>query len=1086
MIKLQDQRQRERITADLESNFLVEAGAGSGKTTSLVSRFVALVKSGKYGPGQVAAITFTRRAAAELKGRVQIKLEKELKQTEDFRIKKRLAGALENLNNYYMGTIHSFCARLLQQRPVEFGVDPDFSQLDEVAEEEKKKHVWENYLIKSSIEREELIEKLEKTGISLLDLQHAFNKLCYYPEVELVYEKLEKPNLTDAVKKVTDFVENALQYMPHTEPEKGYDSLQKKINFAYAYLKYSDISKDINKYRVLKCFEGSLSVTLNRWQNKDVAREYRDKRAPSFVESVIEPILKKYREYRHYLAVEFLEPALEFYKEKRLERGELTFQDLLILTARGLRNKSSLRKYFKNRYKSILVDEFQDTDPLQAEILFYLSGDNLEEKNWQNLHPEPGSLFLVGDPKQSIYRFRRADIDIYNTVKKQLKNGRGEVLTLTSNFRSLPAVTTVLNPVFKTLLPEKGNAYQAPYARLNAVRPEAKKSLSGVKKINITSKSKNKKDVAAADAKKIAELIYKTVQEGLELKFTGDSVDETKKRRAEYGDFMILLRYKDNMGEYVKALKERGIATDVTGGSTFDRSVLEIRELHKLLSFIDDYHNSVLLAAVLRGLFFGLADEDLYHFRKAGGKLDINSDLPENLDDDIKGRFKESFQKLKTYKKWSRDFNPSNVLEMILEDTGLISYITEKVMGENICSNIFFLLEMIKSKEAEQGIKFSDMVNEFSRLLDRGVEEELNLYHKPNAVRVMNLHRAKGLQAPVVFLAHPKKNTSHTPGHHITRTGNLPRGYFKLKKNIGSYWSETLTLPPDWEKYKKEEEKYSEAEEIRLLYVAATRAENMLVISSYGKNRKNAWKPLLVKLEDIEEFKIEDVKDKNDKKVNEEKLSSEKFIKKLNDFEPWPESLNQNTYGIYSAVETVDSVDVQRIDVGESPQARGRVAHSMARGVVEYRLNKDQLNDFVKEIALSEKLSESDIEEVKKMGERLINSNLCNRINKSAKVLTEVPFTYMVNLDDKQYKEIKEITGFSREKKLPIYLTGRIDLVFEENNEWVVVDYKTSRVKDKDDRKKLKESYKNQLKIYSLVWQAMTNDKVKDNIIWWL
>jgi len=166
-------------------------------------------------------------------------------------------------------------------------------------------------------------------------------------------------------------------------------------------------------------------------------------------------VLKSWQQYLHGPLSGFIKKGVDYYSRWRRDHGILNFADLLTGTADLLRSNPGVRQYFKERFTHILVDEFQDTeDPVQAEIILFLTGSDSSEKNWRNISPVPGSLFVVGDPKQSIYRFRRADIDIYNMVKKIFTDGAGEVLELYSNFRSLPFMADTVDKVFKPLFPE--------------------------------------------------------------------------------------------------------------------------------------------------------------------------------------------------------------------------------------------------------------------------------------------------------------------------------------------------------------------------------------------------------------------------------------------------------------------------------------------------------------------------------------------------------------------------------------------------------------------------------------------------------
>ncbi|MGM0438783.1 MAG: UvrD-helicase domain-containing protein, partial [Bacillota bacterium] len=483
-LKLKDEKAREKITTILDKNILVEAGAGSGKTTSLVKRLVALIKSGQYSIDEISAITFTRKAAAELKGRFESKLEEELKTGVNKEEKNNMKKALDNLDQCFTGTIHSFCAKILRERPVEAGIDPDFDEIDEIEEKVLREESWQEFLKKSARENKEIMNKLQKLGISPLELKESFKKINLYPEVSIETKKIDKPDLKSVMERVIEFSKKAAEYIPDQEPEKGYDKLQSTVNYVLKMKNYLDLNEDKNIIKLLSQFTTNQYVTLNRWKDRDTAREYRDQKTKFLKENHINPALREWRQYLHYYIYKFLEPACNFYERKRREKGVTNFQDLLLLTARMLRENPEVRKYFHEKYKTLLVDEFQDTDPVQAEIIFYLTTNDYQEKRWDKCQPEAGSLFVVGDPKQSIYRFRRADIDIYQKVKELIENSGGEVLSLSSNFRSLDSIADYLNPVFSDIFPEEDNKYQAQFAPINTVHEN--KYNNGVKYYTIS------------------------------------------------------------------------------------------------------------------------------------------------------------------------------------------------------------------------------------------------------------------------------------------------------------------------------------------------------------------------------------------------------------------------------------------------------------------------------------------------------------------------------------------------------------------------------------------------------------------------
>lgn len=360
-----DHEARVKIVHELNTNFLVEAGAGSGKTTSLIRRMVSLLKNGDITVGQIAAITFTRKAAGELRERFQTELEKTCREANDSQVKERQQQALVDLDQCFLGTIHSFCASLLRERPVEAGLDPEFEELDALQETILQDQVWEGYLLKVKLNTPQLLTRLDDIGISANELKSTFSTLSQYSDVVLVYEENSKPELTMAFETLKLMVQRARKALPVKEPEKGWDALQAAILKAERFIRFFNLNRDKTIISLLKLFDKQFSVTLNRWNSKDEAKQLRDE-FNAFAEATVGPILQAWREYCHPILMEFLIPAVNYYEQARFKRSTLNFQDLLLKTRNMLRDNPEVRAYFNSKYPRLLVDEFQDTDPIQA------------------------------------------------------------------------------------------------------------------------------------------------------------------------------------------------------------------------------------------------------------------------------------------------------------------------------------------------------------------------------------------------------------------------------------------------------------------------------------------------------------------------------------------------------------------------------------------------------------------------------------------------------------------------------------------------------------------------------------------------
>lgn len=1058
-----DHAARTKIITDLDTNFLVEAGAGSGKTTSMVSRMVALIKEGKCRIYEVAAVTFTRKAAAELRERFQNKLEEAIDQESDHVIRNRLLQALEDLDKSFMGTIHSFCARLLRERPVEAGLNPGFIELQELDECLLKEKAWDEYINISQTCQPHVMQEFVKLDVSPGDLKDLFHTLATYPDVEIVHAPTTKPDITLVRERLREFLRLAAPRIPVKMPVKGWDKLQEVLRRALRYTRIFDLQDERVVFRILALLERPQTIIQNRWVTADVAKEMLSD-YELFRQQVAEPVLRAWREYRHYPLMQFAMNAVKYYDEARLRTGKLNFEDLLMKTAELLRENAEVRAYFQCRFKRILVDEYQDTDPIQAEIMFLLTGENTAEKDWRKLKPRQGALFVVGDPKQSIYRFRRADIATYKLVQELIEKHGGEILTLTANFRSVHPIGEWVNPVIDRFLPDCSNEYQAALTRMDTMSPCVGVSHAGVRSISIGKKDGNSRlEIVAEDAERIACWIRWALDGNVQLEA---GIVPTPK------DFMILLRYKDSMNIYARALERYGIAYEIAGGGALAASQ-ELKELLKLLQALIDPDNPVKLAAALRGLFFGISDHLLYQFKQHGGVFHYRVPLPDTLPPDINRVFERAWTMLQTYSDWINTLSPTVAFEKIVSDTGIIPLALAGNMGKSQCGYIFYVQEYLRAAERAEILSFSKLAEYFATLMEQGAEDELNVEGEVNnVVRLMNLHKAKGLEANVIFMAHPAKRTEWKPDRHITRKNGKPQGYFVVTRTK-NYSTDILAQPLGWDEFAKEERKYAAAEEYRLLYVAITRPKCLLVVSRYpDKPDKSAWRDLENALEDQEELENPEVHYTPSLLVMPDVAASlSKGV--MDEMAGNINSLLKPTFRV-AAVTAVAKPDGERpvgYDTGKG-LSWGRVIHKVLAACAQH--SSLNLDVFITNALVEEERSVEEAGEVLDVVKKVMASTIWQRAMAAQQRLIEVPFGLTV-----KNSELAAVT--SNEADEDVVLTGAIDLIFKEEDGWVLVDYKTDRFEGWAERRKLEEYYQPQIDLYARFWERVSGEQVKDS-----
>ena len=1026
---------------------------------------LALLREGNCTIQTLAAVTFTRKAAAELRGRFQTELETEVRESNDPDFKERLKSALQDLEQCYIGTIHSFCAKLLRERPIEIALDPEFKEMEEIEDAIYREKCWYDYLVKARLEDETILERLDHAGLAPEDLRDPFTAVCLFPEVEIMEGSPKEPDFARYRSQVESFLKSARKKIPIDKPDIGFDQLQMVLRRCFMREKNLGFDDHRILMETFELLDRNLKIKKGSWPTKEDAEAYKQE-FDLFREQVVQVAVREWREFRHSIILDFLKPGMTFYAGRRKGQSRVNFEDLLMMASRLLKENPEVRRYLSRKFTHILVDEFQDTDPIQAEVLLYLTGTDCEELDWRKLAPRPGSLFLVGDPKQSIFRFRRADIDTYNLVKEQIEQAGGEVLPLTANFRSMDSLRDWVNPVFEQVFPPKFTRFQAAYAPLNTLRPEVRGTRSGVYKIIVPKVGRhNQAQIAQLDADRIGDYIKWACDGNLRLARSRRERARGLKPEASPSDFLLLFRYKKHMQIYARALEERGITFEITGGGAFGESE-EIREIVNLAKGLNDPENPIYTVAVLRGVFFGASDNELLNFKRRGGRFSFLQRFDEaKVDKD--DRVAASLQMLRQWWEWTKVYPASTVLENIFEASGIINYMVSAEMGSSKAGNLFKLIEILRGREREGETSFSGLVEFMDELTSLYEIEEMSLMPgRTDAVRLMNLHKAKGLEAPVVFLANPVGMKPREPDKHIVRIDEkCPRGYFLFEKR-GWYRPQRLSQPVGWYDVVGDEKEYRSAEEMRLMYVAATRARNMVVVSTYPfiSDERRAWAVLDDALGDIPELRIssgEMLKEREKLVVKKSELKKARI-----GLDEKVESVNRPSY----RVETVTSIAKEGVDVpdrqrGGLGMSWGRVVHSVLDAIGK---GKDIDRDWLIENALA--VEERNLREkaaLTSLVTSICESPFWKRAMQAEKRFFEVPFSVGTIAED-----------LGNPGDFPVILTGAIDLVFLEDEGWVIVDFKTDDVRDELDS--FVEYYAPQVELYSKYWAEITGENVKE------
>ncbi len=852
-----DEQERRVIADRLDETLFVEASAGTGKTASLVGRVVGLVRTGRATLDGIAAITFTEAAAAELRDRVRQGLESAASDASlGVEERERCERGVEDLDQASIQTLHSFAAALLHERPLEAGLPPAFETADEIAAGLRFDEVWREWLDGVLELDSPLAPQLGLAltmGVTLAQLRDV--ALAFHGNyADLEGATFGPPPVTgtgwvDELRVAGAEMERLCVYSQLMDDDALYQHVQLKLReirrldgeepgSAVAYRQLSrvlplkfgrgrqadwDTDPDTgeNACRALKALladtqeiaEGALALALG--------------------EAMV-PVLDALRDF-----------AL-CYAERRRKEGRAEFHDLLVWARNLLRDKVEVRDHFRVRFSHVLIDEVQDTDPIQTEIAMYLSeeaADGLSGEQrptaWEEIAPAAGKLFVVGDPKQSIYRFRRADVVQMNRLKKRIEGACGRTVNLVQNFRSQKRVVAWVNHVFGQWMDEGaeeagGGFVQAEYEKMHARWDGESGSHVGPRVWALADEEVEGPigDVRRDEAGQIAVLLRR--MEADEWRTLDREKTEATGREAyravTYADVCILMPTRTGLGALERALEEHDIPYRLESASLIFETQ-EIRDLLNCLKAIDDPADQVSTVAALRSLVFGCSDVDLLRHYESGGRFDYLREQAGRR----QGPVSEALETLREFHEGRMWESPGALIERFVRERGLMEAASGHPRMREQWRRYRFLVERAWQFAAAGGTSLraflrwiEDQVNERARVTETPVPES-----DEKAVRVMTVHASKGLEFPVVVLTGINSGRTYR-GERVL----FDRSRRAVEVRLGASGGGFAT--PGYEGLAESEKRMSEAEDVRLMYVATTRARDHLVLSLRRPERGGA------------------------------------------------------------------------------------------------------------------------------------------------------------------------------------------------------------------------------------------------------
>ncbi|HSD28616.1 MAG TPA: UvrD-helicase domain-containing protein, partial [Vicinamibacteria bacterium] len=817
-----DEDARERARRDHSTSLVVEAGAGTGKTTLLVDRIEAIVRAGTARLEEIAAVTFTENAATTMKLRLRERLERARADARAPAVERdRVSAALDVIERASVSTIHALCAQILQERPLECGVLPGFRMADEAQADALFAEAWEEWLGERLVGGDDVLLDALERGIPL--------------EGDGWGERTSLRGLARTLLDQRDLVPVAADgaFSPEAAREellaKGARAreLAARVNEADSLgcrlVRLADAAEKSRFFSgdaLVRHLLGLEAIQANfgfkpHWPSPEALAEGRG--IAVWTRQAREGWAAAHGADLHGRLVGALAGVAALYDRKKAERGVLDFLDLLLRARDALRDHAGVREWFRVRFRFLVIDEFQDTDPLQVQIARLLAGER------------PGALVVVGDAKQSIYRFRRAEVRLF----RQLTHDAAAVVHLVQNFRSRPAILRFVNRVFADIIQASDDADQPPYEAI-APPPGLPEEPSVVGLRFPASPNAGGEELLAAEASALAAFLAGVARGGETVR---DPVSgATRPSRA--GDVLVLARRLTRVAALEEALEAVSLRFTVEGGkSFFDRQ--EVHEALAVLRAIDDPSDRISLVAALRSSFFGVSDRDVVAYSLSGGPLwagEIDPERPGGAALAPAVRLLEDLHRMR------RHASVPAILERLYDDTRILAALTGSRRGEAQIANLEKVAALAREASSLGALTLRGFANRLEDRIQNAREEPDLPSTRPgdaDTVRVLSIHKAKGLEAPVVAL-YDTDDRGYSP---IDTVPLWEDGRIAIGFRGGCQ-------PPDWNALVKREERKGWAESRRLLYVACTRARDLLVVPRPPMDADVGafWKPLVDQL----------------------------------------------------------------------------------------------------------------------------------------------------------------------------------------------------------------------------------------------
>ena len=1140
---------------------LVSAAAGSGKTAVLVARILERILDEKdpVDVDELLIMTFTRAAASEMKERIQRKIEDMLRETPATSVQYlRLKRQATLVDCARISTIDSFCRTVIVENLDHIDLDPSFMIADQETLSLMREDVMDN-LMEEEYEKksEDFLKLVNGFATSKSDERvRSFIFLIYqeaqskaWPKKwldeqvnadigETIWGEYLKKSLHLVAENILDHIDRAIRYCNEENGPEPYiplfeaERMMAKNLFEASSVKELQFALDQFEFERLPTVRKGKADEELKNLAKGIRDEYKsvvkDKLKKSFLvedtrgdEETITTLVRLAKEFG------------ERFQEKKKEKNIVDFNDLEhfaldILWDEG--QPSTVAQEYQRQFKEIYIDEYQDSNDVQEELV-----RAIEKKN----------VFMVGDVKQSIYGFRQAKPALFMEKFEQFLpyceqvEGEGRKIVFSKNFRSRSEVLSAVNSVFFQLMRKEfgGILYDDEVAlHLGADYQESHSDMSAQLLLLETQEAQVDESNMSLEARMVA----KKIQEMMASDFQVFDKEKNRQRKLRYSDIVILLRSQESRADtFMETFLNLGVpAYAQTGKGYFD--TYEVQKMLSLLSVIDNPYQDIPMAAFLHSPIANLSDVELANITSVYKKnlpnesaLHIYDACQYALENQSTFIELETVKKLQSaddllchYRRQAGYMTISELIRKIYEETGFLDYVSAMPAGEVRKGNLYMLLEKAKGYERTgytglfHFVRYIENLKEYNN--DFGEASTLGEFD--DTVRIMTIHKSKGLEFPVVFLCDAsKKFNQRDSSDSVVVDADLGIGcdIIDLKRR-----TKQSSLKKNVIAYKKKND--SMAEELRIFYVALTRAKEKLIVTANVKDVQKARekKNMVGQENGLSYMQIQGATSYLDWLLMcERSMAMEVIVEGVDGLRQEEEKTQEKSVDIRSVLSSAPKYRDEKLEAvldyqyphqievdlktkmsvselkyigedvddeaSESPYvqreerkkkspvdaAKLGTAYHTAMERLDYGMeaNKESIENYFDQLVVEGRIRPQERKYMKaKRLEGFLHSNLgaiCKKANLSGNLCRERQFVMGLSAQD---------LGIAKSEEL-ILVQGMIDAYIEEEDGIILIDYKTDVVKD---GKILREKYEKQLDYYQKALEKLTGRSVKERIIW--